>query len=57
MAAITAPPSFTGVVSPTDCRPVVRSKNVRMTKTARPAPMLKNARAAKPAAKTAAMAS
>ena len=34
-AAITAPPSFTGVVNPIDCNPVVRSKNVRTTKTAR----------------------
>ena len=56
-AAITAPPSFTGVVNPIDCNPVVRSKNVRTTKTARAAPRLTKASAANPAAKTAARAS
>jgi hypothetical protein len=56
-AAITAPPSFTGVVNPSDCRPVVRSKKVRTMKTAKAAPRSTSASVAKPAAKTAAMAS
>ena len=56
-AAITAPPSFTGVVNPIDCNPVVRSKNVRTTKTARAAPRLTKASAANPVARTAARAS